>query len=257
LSFNLNLKFKPTIVSNPMLYFLVAFIALTTIKQWIPFIHSSAFVLYPPIHLDYPTTYDSFSSVDRTLDHNTMGSISHLYYFTAGCKTHITGPMTHHNAGCMTHNLNIFGCATHDTSYALSQCHYCLAPGCMSSSSMQWHGSITAGYHAIDKWFYPSCQCRHIMAHPPHKQWKNTEFFQPSKSPLCLLLAINRSIYYLLNASFSQAYSVNHLIHRLLLRLQQYMTRHNDFKHYWFTLLLSGLLQLVVVGHCCAWQLRV
>ena len=223
-----------------MLYFLVAFIALTTIKPWISFITSSAFVLSPPILLDYCAMYDSFSNVDRKLDHNTMGSISHLYYFTPGCKTHITGPMTHHNAGCKTHNLNRFGHATQDTSYALTQCHYSLAPGCTFSSSIQWHQSITAGYHAMDKWLYPPCQCHHIT---PHNQWKNAEFFLLSKSPLSLLLAVNRSIYYLLNASFSQAYGVNYLIHRLLLMLQQYMTRHNDFKHRWFTLLLSGLLQ--------------
>jgi hypothetical protein len=82
----------------------------------------------------------------------------------------------------------------------------------------------------------------------PHKHCSNSQFYQKPhehyKCPaLSLVLAISRSIYYLLNGTFNQAYDVNHLINRLLLMLQRYITRHNDFQHRWFTLLLSGLLR--------------
>ena len=56
-----------------------------------------------------------------------------------------------------------------------------------------------------------------------------------------LVLAINRSIYYLLNSTFNHSHDINHLINRLLLMLWQYITRCNDFKHHWLTLLLSSL----------------
>jgi hypothetical protein len=62
-------------------------------------------------------------------------------------------------------------------------------------------------------------------------------------SALPIFLAINRSIYYLLNGTFSQAYDVNHLIKRLLLMFRQYITRRNDFKFLWFALLLTGILR--------------
>ena len=60
-------------------------------------------------------------------------------------------------------------------------------------------------------------------------------------SPLTLVWAINLSIYYLFNGIFDHAHDVNHLINQLLLKLRQYITRHNDFKYLWITLLLSGL----------------
>src|SRR6202021_2159629 len=77
--------------------------------------------------------------------------------------------------------------------------------------------------------------------------YSNSQFNQkPHKCYKCsllpLVLAINQSIYFLFNATFNQAYDVNHLIKRLLLMLQRYMTRCNDFKCRWFVLLLSGLL---------------
>jgi hypothetical protein len=67
---------------------------------------------------------------------------------------------------------------------------------------------------------------------------------------LHLVLAINRSIYYLLSGKFNRAYDVNHLINRLLLMLQQYISRCHDFKHYWITLLFSGLLR----SQCVSFQ---
>ena len=60
---------------------------------------------------------------------------------------------------------------------------------------------------------------------------------------LHLIFAINRIVYYLLNGNFNRACDVDHLINRLLLMLRQYITRRNDFKNFWFTLLLSGLLR--------------
>ena len=77
--------------------------------------------------------------------------------------------------------------------------------------------------------------------------WFNQK--QPNLNPykfsaLPLILAFNRIIYYLLNGNFNQAYDVNHLINRLLLKLQQHMTRCIDFKCRWFALLVSGLLRL-------------
>ena len=73
-------------------------------------------------------------------------------------------------------------------------------------------------------------------------------------SDLPLVLVINCSIYYLLNGTFSQAHEVIYLINRLLLMLQRYITGSNDFKHYWFALLLSGLLRS---SHISLWFLIV
>ena len=74
------------------------------------------------------------------------------------------------------------------------------------------------------------------------------------RSVLPLFLAFYRTIYYLLNGNFNQAYDVNHLINRLLLTLQRYITRCNDFKYLWFMLLLSGLLR---THHISLWFLTV
>ena len=255
-----------------MLYFLVAFIAFSAFKQWNP--------IFDPQHairrsdLTCPSTYPlhgyrytrpyamygTFPNLDLTLDDNSLGSIWQLYYVAAGRKTH--------NPGCKTHSA---GRMTQNKSYALVvQCHYRSTPGCMTSVSSKWHHNITSGPDMTNKLFYPSHRCYPITMFPPHNlsdkmenqcsksatisihvplHHSNPQFDQkPHKfykcSALPLFLAINRSIYYLLNGTFNQAYdNVNHLINRLLLMLQRYMTRRNDFEHRWFTLLLSGLLR--------------
>jgi hypothetical protein len=204
----------------------------------------------------------------------------------------------------MTHNAA--GHVTHNTFVSSIQCNYRLIPGCMTSNfigvSGKWHHNVTASYDMKIKLSYPSCQCHHIIIVPapynlsektknhiigfkqqhsksmivsiyvlPQKPHSNSRFDQkPHKHHKCsalpLVLAINRSIYYLLNNTFNQANDVSHLICRLLLMLQRYITRHNDFKHHWFTLLLSGLLRsqqvslwfLIVLFlriHVIAWKL--
>jgi hypothetical protein len=98
-----------------MLYFLVAFIALTAIKQWNPLFSPQAVVhplddscpsTYPHHHYHNTATcamYNSFPNLDLILDDNLMGSIWHLYDMVTGRKTHNAGCMVH-NAGCTTHN---------------------------------------------------------------------------------------------------------------------------------------------------------
>ena len=227
------------------------------------------------------TTYDTFPNLDLTLDDTSLRSIWHLNYVATGRKTHNPGHMTHnsghitHNLGCMTHNPGHFthniassGCMTQNKFCALSiRCHYCSMPSCMTSVSSKWQHNVTACYRITDKSIYLFHQC-HIMLAPCNLS-KKTEnqcsksvtfsvyvFLHCSNSQsdqklqkqykcsaLPLFLAINHCIYYLLNGTFNQACDVNHLINHLLLMLQQYITRHNDFKHCWFTLLLSGLLR--------------
>ena len=205
-----------------MLCFLVAFIALTGIKQWNPlfcpqaaihFLYDSPESIYPYNPHPYCNsitcaTYDSFPYLDQRLDNRlTHRSIRHIYSVAAGHKTHHT--------------------------YALSiQCHYHLMPGLHPT-------------RVTNKW--QSSKSVPVLIHVlPHKHHSNTQFDQKPHKPykhsaLPLFLAINRSIYYLLNGTFTRASDVNHLIYRLLLMLQQYITSCNDFKHRWFTLLLAGL----------------
>ena len=215
--FDLKLKLTPYYT---MLYFFNAFIALTAIQQWNPLISSPATIHsldkpYPFINLHhknyYPSIatskYDAISNLGQTLDFN------------------LTDSLWTHNAGCKTHS-TVVGHMTQDTSYALYQCRYFLITGYMTC----WHQNIMS------------------MSMPIHKWHTNFQFGQKAckhckSSPMSLLLAINRSIYYLLNGSFNRADDVNHLTNRLLLILRQYMTQGNDFKHFWFTLLLSGLLR--------------
>ena len=169
------------------------------------------------------------------------------------------------NSGCMPDDT---GHMTQNKPYALSiQCHYHLTPGCMAHVSSKWHHIVTTGYGMTDKMFYPSCHPYHIIIMPApcnlsenienwcskpvtisirvllhsHFDQKLHKDFKCSALPL--VLAIYRSIYYLLNSTFNKAHDVSHLINQLLLMLQQYITRSNDFKHCWFTLLLSGLLR--------------
>jgi hypothetical protein len=204
-----------------MLYFIIGFIALTAIQHWNPLISPLATIhsldkphlfIHPHHNHCYPSMatskYDAISNIGQTLDFN------------------LTESLWTHNTGCKTHN-TVVGCMTQDTSYALYQCRYHLIPCYMTGR----HQSISS------------------MSMPIHKWHTNSQFNQNAckhyckSSPLSLLLAINRSIYYLLNGNFNRADDVNHIINRLLLILRQYMTRGNDFKHHWFTLLLSGLLR--------------
>ena len=133
----------------------------------------------------------------------------------------------------MTHNL---GHMRQSKSYALSilcQCCYHLMPVCMTSVSSKWHHNITTQYHIRNKSFYPSCQCNSIIIMPDTykktENWCSKSVAVPIYVLLChsnqqtdqklhknykcsalpLFLAINCSIYYLINGTFSQAYDVN------------------------------------------------
>ena len=159
---------------------------------------------------------------------------------------------------------------------------------CSISISSKWHCNVTNSYGMSNKLFYPSCQCHHTIITPvphnpsekaenhtilflqlhsksvivsiyilPHKHHSNSQFDQKcykhyKQSALPLVLAINCCIYYLLNGLFN--HDINHLINQLLLKLWQFITRCNDFKHRWFTLLLSDLLSLL---HISSWFLMV
>ena len=89
------------------------------------------------------------------------------------------------------------------------------------------------------------CHLHSQIVQKLHKNYKH------SARPL--FSAINHSIYYLLNGAFNQAHDIKHF-NQLLLMLQQYITRHNDFKLHWFKLLLSGLWRL---QHISLWFIRV
>ena len=255
-----------------MLNILVAFVAFHVLKQW-----NSMFGPQPAIHyLDdscpstnphHPyrytptcTIYNSFPSLNQTLDDDSLGSILQLCY-VAMAKARNPGCTTHnHTSGPVTCNL---GHITESKSCAFFiQCHHLMMH--VPVSGNRCHKTMT-GYGITDKLYNPSCQFNHIntdtyemtenccsksitvpvytlLCHwssqidqKLHKNYKGTA--QP------LFLAINHSIYYLLNGTFNQAHDVKHLIDRLLLTFQKYITRHNDFKLHWFNLLLSGLLR--------------
>ena len=297
-----------------MIFFLVAFLALTAFKQCYPLFRPQATIscseTYHPssscLHHDYnhDETYDSFSNND------VAGSILHLYYIAAGHKTQVTGSMTH-NPGRMTHNLGRMthnpGRMTHNPGCMTHSCMTCI-PGCMTQPKLSIQGisHLLPHCHSIrvsNKQHYRvftcygminrlSCQCHHchlivfnpmhynlseeIETHlfasnqqsfsltisyyvPPykvhfisHSVQKQHKYPKSSSSPL--VLATNRCLYHLLNGTFNQVDVVNCLINRLLLMLQQYITRHNDFKHRWLTLLLTGLLRL---QHISLWFLIV
>ena len=262
-----------------MLYFLVTFVVLITFKQWNPLISPQAVIHHSDDSgpSEYPrqegyhntgtcATYDSFPSIDPTFDHQ---SIWHHYYNVTGRKTH--------NTGCMTHNMA--GQVTHHTPYALFvPCSYHFMPGCMTSyPNIVWHCNITSSCGMMNKSFYPSYHCHHIIMtaslNPskktgdgttvfkqqcsksvtvsiydlPHKHYSNSWFDQKlTKHYSCSVLS--------LNGTFNQACDVDHLINRLLLMLQRYITRRHDFKCHWFALLLSGLLGLL---HNSIWFLIV
>ena len=250
-----------------MLCFLVVFIVLTAFKQCallvslqVAISHSdnsslSTYLLHP-----YHNTITCAMDDLFPLEDNTMRSIWHLY--CAGRETHNTGLMTHNTIGHVTHYYSLMlGCPT-------------LSPVRVSS---KWHHDVTA---MTNRPSYPSCLCHDIIIMPSqhklHNLSENNEnhgivfdqpcfgsatvtiyvlpykggshsWFDPNIHKwhcpaLALILAINRSIYYLLNSTFNRSHDVDHLISQLLLMLQRYITRSNDFKHRWLMLLLSGLL---------------
>ena len=190
-----------------------------------------------------------------------MRCIQNLYSITTGHKTHIPGHKTH-----------IYGCKTHGFSHTTAghviqsiQCHYSLMTSCVTSHSIsissKQHCNFTNSNGMSNKLFYPSCQCHHIIITPvpypiwtilflqlhsksvtvsiyilPHKHHSNSQFDQKyykcyKHSALPLVLAINHCIYYLLNGTFN--HDIIHLINQLLLMLQQYITKCNDFKHHY------------------------
>ena len=185
-----------------MLYFLVAFILLTTIKQWNSPLFSPQATIKPSED-SYPLEY----SLHQHLQVYCGTATCTRYDNSFPCLELISGNLKfaigykNHNVGCMTHNNNT-GLATHNNVGHVT------------------HNNTRRVTHKCYKKCY---NLKHMV--------------------LCLVLTINHSIYCLLNGNFNCSYDVNHLINRLLLMLQQYITRSNDFKHRWITLLLSGLLR--------------
>ena len=172
--------------------------------------------------------------------------------YNSGFTTH------NHNPGFTTRNCNSgFATRNHNPGFTTHNCN----PGFTTCNFNP--GPVTCN-GIKEKLYDPSCLFDHItVMHDAYKMTENGCFKsisdpvgallhlgnvqKPHKNFKCsawpLILAINRSIYYLLNSTFNQAHDVKHLINRLLLMLQQYITRHNDFKIHWFKLLLSGLLR--------------
>jgi len=219
---------------------------------------------------------NSFPNLDLWPEDSSMVSILHLYYIDSGHKTHNPGLITHNNLGYMTHNTagpmthyaagpmahNTVGHIPQYTFYIFIPFCHCLMPGCITGLQIsKLHHNITNCGKMTKEKKTPSCQCHHMIIVPCilykktensihfllHKQGSSSQYSQKQHkyykcSALPLFLAINRSIYYLLNGTFNHAHDINYLINKLVLMLQQYITRHNDFKHRWFTLLLSGLL---------------
>ena len=99
-----------------MLYFLVAFVAFSAFKQWNPMFGPQAAIHYSDDsspstyphhcyhHTQTCTTYDTFHSLDLTLDDNSLRSVSHLHYIAAAAHKTDNPGCTSHNLGCMTHN---------------------------------------------------------------------------------------------------------------------------------------------------------
>ena len=220
-----------------MLYFIVAFITFCVFKHWNPMFSPVIHSLDDscPTRYSYhytSTTYHNFPNLwhlyDVATSHNTQnpnpGCITHKPSYMChnpGRMTHNDGRLTqsksyvlsiqHHNSliydyntGHMTHNL---GCMTQSKSYVLSiQHHNCLISE-TGVSTVSVYNILYYSNSQIDEKFHSINKC----------------------SVLPLFLAFYRTIYYLLNSNFNQAYDVNHLINRLLLMLQRYITRCNDF----------------------------
>ena len=244
-----------------MLYFLVVLTAFNALKQWSPvfgpqatFHYSVGFCLLTNTHhlLRYTpacTMYNTFPSLELTLDDDSLSSILHLYY---------VGLANACNPGFTTHNRNPgFTTCNCNSGFTTRNCNPDFTTRNFNPGPVTCNG-------IKEKLYDPSCLFDHItVMHDAYKMTENGCFKsisdpvdallqlwivqKPHKKFKCsawpLILAINRSIYYLLNSTFNQAHDVKHLINRLLLMLQQYITRHNDFKIHWFKLLLSSLLR--------------
>ena len=238
-------------------------------------------------YLATPTcaTYDSFPGLIPTLTNNLMATTCYKTQKT-GHKTYNVGYMTHNSAGhatrytsymssiklchlmpgCMTsgpisiscrwgHNHGAHCCMTNKLSYQSCPCHHIIIVhklcdltqktiNCMEMFRQPCYKSLRISIHGV-------LRCTHYSGSPPDRNLK-----PPSHSiflALPLVMVIDLGIYYL-KGTFNQACDVNHLISRLLLQLQQYITRHNDFKHGWFMLLLSGLLR---TWHGSLWILTI
>ena len=136
-----------------MLYFLLAFFLLTTIKQWnSPLFHPQAAILghlledsccpfkYSP-HL-YRNTV-TYTRYDDSFPH--LDLIFRDLKIEVGHKTHNTGRKTH-NVGCLTHNTT--GLMTWHTSYVSSFGRSCCSMSiCMTchpiSFASRWHLDVT------------------------------------------------------------------------------------------------------------------
>ena len=246
-----------------MLYFLVMFIAITALNQ----LDSPRVTIHhlvdscPSIYSHHGrhntiacTMSNSFPGLNLPLNDKSMGSVWHLYYMATGHKSHITGHMTH-NAGHTTHNMNGFwthNAVSHVTQYNAVGCGMINKSSC---PSCQYHhiNIMPAPQNPFKKsvnhiaFMQPCSKATTISFYDlPHKHHSNDQFDQKMHKHYkssALPLSINRSIYYLLINTFNDIFDVNTLINQLLLMLQRYMTRRNDFKHRWFMLILSNLLR--------------
>ena len=153
-----------------MLYLLVAFIALTAIRQWNPLFspqaaihrsndrHPSTYARHSHHNMATCTMYDSFPNLDLALDINSMGSNWHFSYTPTGLKTHTVGCMTH------TASDTAVGHVTQHPFYVSSiRYHYHLMHGQMTSRqifiSCKRHHNITTSSGITNELSYPSHQC--------------------------------------------------------------------------------------------------
>jgi hypothetical protein len=165
-------------------------------------------------HFTSCATYNFFHNINWTPDPNPM-PVGSIWHISTGHTTHIPGLTT--RAGRTI---------THNTTGHLTQC-------IIMASSFQCH--------------------YHLMTTHDRMTYRRVIICYYKCSDLALLYAMNRTIYYLLNGVFIHGHDVNHLIRRILLTLQQYMTRRNNFKNLWVTLLMSGLFR----SHISLWFLIV
>ena len=172
-----------------MFYFLVAFIALTAIKQWNPLFRPQAAVYCSfdsclsayknGFHVTTcPMDGNTFPYLDLSLKTNSMKSILHPYYIVTGLMTHNTSLMTHSNVGRTTHNMA--GHMTkHKSFVSFFKCNYCLMPGCTTSlpvSLSSTHHNVTTSC-SMTKKTYPSCQCCHIIILSQKKRLKTIQLY--------------------------------------------------------------------------------
>ena len=176
-------NFKPCLKHVTMFYFIVTFIALTTIKQWIPLFspqpaihHLNDSCLSPftsPCHsyrnMEPCSICDFLPNLDQTFDIS-LGSNLHPHHVASGHKTH--------NPGCMTQK----------EYYALSiQCHLWLKPGYIFIISNKWHRDVINSYGMMNNllcWSSQSHSINPIIMPEESEKTKN----QCSKSNLNIYL---------------------------------------------------------------------